>query len=115
MSAWQEHQRKILKEAFTAGWQAGLAVRLTSPEALAVVESCFEMWLEEEVDERHVFGLPFRRRYDLPRPQPETLLDGPFAFTPPGPTPRIPAPRSPSHRREPAKRVEDRPRVNDSP
>lgn len=64
-----DRQRKILQEAFLAGWQAALAVRVTSPGALAVVESCFDLWLEEEVDERGVLGLPFRRRYDLPRPR----------------------------------------------
>lgn len=64
----QERQRKILHEAFMAGWQAALAVKITSPVVLGVVESCFEMWLQEEVDERHVLGLPFRRRYDLPTP-----------------------------------------------
>jgi hypothetical protein len=63
-----ERQRKLLYEAFIAGWQAGLAVRITSPAVRAVVESCFEMWLQEEVDERGVLGLPFRRRFDLPSP-----------------------------------------------
>ncbi len=63
-----ERQRKLLYEAFVAGWQAGLAVRITNPAARAVVESCFEMWLHEEVDERGVLGLPFRRRFDLPSP-----------------------------------------------
>jgi hypothetical protein len=64
-----ERQRKLLHEAFRAGWQAALAVKVTSSPALAVIESCFDLWLEEEVDERGVFGLPFRRRYDLPRPK----------------------------------------------
>lgn len=64
-----ERERQLLHEAFTAGWQAALAVKVTSPSVLAIIESCFELWLEEEVDERGVFGLPFRRRYDLPRPR----------------------------------------------
>jgi hypothetical protein len=63
-----ERQRRLLYEAFVAGWQAGLAVRVTSPAVRAVVEQCFEMWLQEEVDERGVLGLPFRRRFDLPEP-----------------------------------------------
>jgi hypothetical protein len=64
-----DRQRRLLHEAFTAGWQAALAVKVTSPSVLAVIESCFELWLEEEVDERGVLGLPFRRRYDLPSPK----------------------------------------------
>ena len=67
-NAEQERQRKVLNEAFTAGWQAALAVKITNPGVLAVVESCFEQWLEEQVDMRHVLGLPFRRRHDLPPP-----------------------------------------------
>jgi hypothetical protein len=63
-----ERERKILNEAFRAGWQAALAVKITHPGVLAVVESCFEQWLREEVDERGVLGLPFRRRHDLPSP-----------------------------------------------
>ena len=49
-----------------AGWQAALA-NVTSPAALAVIESCFDLWLREEVG-RRVLGLQFRRRYDLPKP-----------------------------------------------
>lgn len=64
----QERQRKILNEAFTAGWQAALAVHITNPGVLAVIESCFEQWLEEQVEERHVLGLSFRKRHDLPPP-----------------------------------------------
>ena len=64
-----DRQRKLLHEAFVAGWQAALAVKVTSPSVLAVIESCFELWLEEEVDERGVLGLPFKRRYDLPPPK----------------------------------------------
>lgn len=63
-----EREREMLHEAFTAGWQAALAVRITNPAVLAVVESCFEMWLEEASDEVEVFGLAFRRRQDLPLP-----------------------------------------------
>lgn len=83
-----DRQRKLLQEAFTAGWQAALAVRVTSPGVLAVIESCFDLWLEEEVDERGVLGLPFKRRYDLPGPNrvraalsrmsaPQPVLPGP--------------------------------------
>jgi hypothetical protein len=63
-----ERQRKVLHEAFMAGWQAATGVRVTNPAVQTVIETCFELWLEEEVDERHVLGLPFKRRYDLPRP-----------------------------------------------
>lgn len=72
-----EREREMLHEAFTAGWQAALAVRITNPAVLAVVESCFEMWLEEASDEVEVFGLAFRRRQDLPLPTWE--LAPPFA------------------------------------
>ncbi|HSE69390.1 MAG TPA: hypothetical protein VLA97_01445 [Nocardioidaceae bacterium] len=61
-----EHARGILQEAFTAGWQAALAVNITNPRVLAVIESCFEMWLEEAGDEEEVLGLVFRGRDDLP-------------------------------------------------
>ena len=71
-----DRQRKLLHEAFTAGWQAALAVKVTSPSVLAVIESCFELWLEEEVDERGVLGLPFRRRYDLPSPKRARVSSG---------------------------------------
>ncbi len=63
-----DHQREILHEAFVAGWQAALAVNITSPQVLAVIESCFELWLEEAVDETDVLGLVFRGRDDLPVP-----------------------------------------------
>jgi hypothetical protein len=33
-----------------------------------VIESCFELWLEEAVDEAEVLGLVFRGRYDIPGP-----------------------------------------------
>lgn len=62
----QERERDLLLEAFQAGWQAALAVRITNPRVLAVVESCFEDWLLEATDEVEVFGLPFRRRDVLP-------------------------------------------------
>jgi hypothetical protein len=64
----QKHARELLQEAFTAGWQAALAVRITNPRVLAVVESCFEMWLEDAADEVDVLGLMFYGRDDLPRP-----------------------------------------------
>jgi hypothetical protein len=64
----RDHARDLLQEAFTAGWQAALAVRITNPRVLAVVESCFEMWLEDAADEVDVLGLMFRGRDDLPRP-----------------------------------------------
>ena len=63
-----ERERKVLKEAFTAGWQAALAVNIRDPRVLAVVDSCFELWLGEAVDDAEVLGLVFRRRYDLPAP-----------------------------------------------
>jgi hypothetical protein len=58
----QERERDLLLEAFLAGWQAALAVRITNPKVIAVVESCFEDWLLEATDEVELFGLPFRRR-----------------------------------------------------
>ncbi len=63
-----DHARQILREAFTAGWQAALGMNITSPGVLAVIESCFDLWLEEAVDEEEVFGLAFRGREDLPGP-----------------------------------------------
>lgn len=63
-----QHAREMLREAFTAGWQAGLAVRVTNPAVLAVIEACFEEWLQEAADEVEVFGFAFRRREDLPLP-----------------------------------------------
>lgn len=65
----RDHEREILYEAFLAGWQAGLGVRVKSPGVHAVIASCFEMWLEEAVDEAEVFGLRFRGREDLPLPE----------------------------------------------
>lgn len=67
----EERNREVLLEAFTAGWQAGLAVTISNPRVLAVVESCFEMWLREAADEVDVFGLSFRGRPDLPTPSPD--------------------------------------------
>lgn len=67
----EERNREVLLEAFTAGWQAGLAVTISNPRVLAVVESCFEMWLREAADEVDVFGLSFRGRPELPAPSPD--------------------------------------------
>ena len=61
-----ERERALLLEAFQAGWQAALAVNITHPRVLAIIESCFEDWLLEATDEVEVFGLPFRRRGELP-------------------------------------------------
>lgn len=63
-----EREREMLREAFVAGWQAALAVRVNNPAVLAVITSCFDQWLQEESDEVEVFGLAFRRRQDLPLP-----------------------------------------------
>lgn len=68
MRARRAKQREVLLEAFTAGWQAALAVEITNPRVLAVVESCFELWLEEATGEVDVLGLAFRGREDLPMP-----------------------------------------------
>lgn len=62
----REYARRVLLESFTAGWQAALAVRITNPRVLAVVENCFDMWLSEALDEADVLGLTFRGREDLP-------------------------------------------------
>ena len=64
--AHRAHERELMVEAFRAGWQAALAVRVTNPRVLAVIDACFELWLEEAADEVLVLGLPFRRRVDLP-------------------------------------------------
>jgi hypothetical protein len=69
-----DRAREILFEAFIAGWQAGLAQKVTDPRARAVVEGCFELWLQEALDEAEVFGLVFRRRGDLPPPAGRALL-----------------------------------------
>jgi hypothetical protein len=61
-----DHDRRMLLEAFTAGWQAGLAVTITHPRVLEIVGSCFDQWLDEAADEVEVLGLAFRRRTDLP-------------------------------------------------
>lgn len=60
------HERELLLEAFNAGWQAALGIRISNPRVLAVMETCFEGWLLEAADEVEVFGLPFRRREELP-------------------------------------------------
>ena len=62
----REPERDLLFEAFLAGWQAALAMKITHPRVLAVIESCFEGWLLEAADEVEVLGLPFRRREELP-------------------------------------------------
>lgn len=96
----EEHQRKVLHEAFRAGWQAALARNVTSPAALAVIESCFDLWLREEVGERRVLGLQFRRRYDLPKPNGRHTLLSNGSTSPQrspsgqqGPPPRVPRQR----------------------
>jgi hypothetical protein len=86
--------RELLLEAFTAGWQAGLAVTITNPRVLKVVESCFELWLREAVDEVEVLGFAFRGREDLPAPS--LPVDRPLP-PPDRWTVRIPSPR---HARE---------------
>ena len=83
----QDPRRDVLFEAFTAGWQAALAVNITNPRVLAVLESCFDMWLEEAADEKKVFGLAFLGRPDLPTPTHERVI-GQVA-------PQIPSPRRP--------------------
>jgi len=71
----KKRKRKLLHEAFVGGWQAALGVNVTNPRVLAVLESCFELWLEEATGEVDVLGLRFRRRWDLPRTKlsPEAL------------------------------------------
>lgn len=94
--------RDVLLEAFTAGWQAALAVRITSPRVLAVVESCFDGWLQEAAGEREVLGLRFRRRRDLPRPARPDVSPGTVSRRtpqhrkeiPPAPAPFVPGQRS---------------------
>lgn len=61
-------KREAMLEAFIAGWQAALAVNITNPRVLAVVESCFELWLQDACEETDVLGLRFRGRQDLPKP-----------------------------------------------
>lgn len=71
----KKRKRKLLHEAFVGGWQAALGVNVTNPRVLAVLESCFELWLEEATGEVDVLGLRFRRRWDLPKTKlsPEAL------------------------------------------
>ncbi len=80
--------RDVLLEAFTAGWQAALAVNITNPRVLAVVESCFDGWLREASGELEVLGLRFRRRRDLPRPVRPDVVPGTVSR------------RTPQHRRQ---------------
>lgn len=99
----EDHARTLLLEAFTAGWQAALAVTISNPRVLAVVESCFDLWLVEAVDEIDVVGLPFRGRPDLPGPR-HTDWPGSRAsqrtedhdLSAAGPRPLIPTQRLPS-------------------
>ncbi|MGZ4493444.1 MAG: hypothetical protein ACXVWU_01975 [Nocardioides sp.] len=72
----EERVRRLLLESFTAGWQAAQAVTITNPRVLAVIESCFELWLREAVDEVEVFGFTFRARGDMPGPRDDD--DWPF-------------------------------------
>ena len=85
-----EQDRELLVEAFRAGWQAALAIRISNPRVLAVIDNCFEEWLMEAADEVEVFGLAFRRRENLPR---TTLAPRPTRDTrTPGEPPRHRAP-----------------------
>jgi hypothetical protein len=96
----EEHERQILHEAFLAGWQAALGVYVTSPRALAIIDTCFEQWLGEAADEAEVLGLMFRGRYDLPGSllKTSTPQPSPPETSPPRPSPAqaSPAPTSPS-------------------
>jgi hypothetical protein len=78
-----DRAREILFEAFIAGWQAGLAHKVTDPRARAVVEGCFDLWLAEALDEAELFGLVFRGREDLPPPAGRALLTS-FGLRPSG-------------------------------
>jgi hypothetical protein len=102
-----DRAREILFEAFIAGWQAGLARKVGDPRARAVVEGCFDLWLEEALDEAEVFGLVFRRREDLPPPAGRALLTNYGLLAPSEqanrdgrPVPKIPAQRRSGVRRE---------------
>ena len=63
----KKRKRMLLHEAFLGGWQAALGTTVTSPRVRKVVESCFELWLEDASGEVDVLGLRFRRRWDLPK------------------------------------------------
>lgn len=96
-----DRAREILFEAFLAGWQAGLALKVTDPRARTVVQGCFDLWLKEALDEAEVMGLLFRRRHDLPPPAGRPLLTSSGLLRqgeelgPDGrPAPTIPAQRS---------------------
>ncbi len=91
-----QQERELLLEAFNAGWQAALGIKITHPRVLAVMESCFESWLLEATDEVEVFGLSFRRREELPhlvqtRAPERTRADEPDpAAEPAAPPARVP-------------------------
>ena len=59
-------KREQLFEAFLGGWQAALAVNIRNPQVIAVIEDCYDMWLETMADEVDILGVTFRRRLDLP-------------------------------------------------
>lgn len=97
----RDRAREILLEAFTAGWQAGLARKIRDPRAMAVVEGCFDLWLAEAIDETEVLGFVFRGREDLPPPaNPEPFTAAATRWPVDGTTtPRIPPQRSGPTRR----------------
>ena len=97
-----EEQRELLLEAFLGGWQAALGRFVRHPRALAVVEACFDLWLEEASDEIEILGLPFRRRDGLPKRATAEEL-GIDLHSPPRPPPPVgvPAGDEPGHGRTP--------------
>ena len=73
----QDRGGDVLFEAFRAGWQAALAITITNPRVLAVVESCFEMWLAETAEERadaEPFALALAVKQDAPSPTGEPVI-----------------------------------------
>ena len=86
-------KRKLLFEAFVGGWQAALGTKVTNPRALKVLETCFELWLEDAAGEVDVLGLRFRKRSDIPRTTfPQSALK-PYRRQPSA-LPRIPTQRT---------------------